>query len=282
MSAANELIAKFSAVQTLPHVVTKLSGLMADSNTTMKEFEDVIKMDPILVARLLKLVNSPFYGLLHKVDSIARAIAYLGMKNLHTIAVTQALKTIFTNQKDGAVFSRQKLWLHCAAVSICSKMVAERIFGINGDDAYLTGILHDFGIIVEDQVDSATFLEVCRDASSTTSMLEKEKKLFQTDHCEIGFILTHDWSMPVLIQEAIRDHHSQLDDVDPQSLTGILQIAEYLTAQQGYTTLPDVTTEISPVLIEHIQENIDEYTVLLEDFPEEMEKAKDLYEGEGN
>lgn len=282
MSAAKELIAKFSAVQTLPHVVTKLSGLMADSNTTMREFEDVIKIDPVLVARLLKLVNSPFYGLLIKVDSIARAIAYLGMKNLHAIAVTQALKTIFSTQKDGSIFSRQKLWLHSAAVSICSKMVAERIFGINGDDAYLTGILHDFGIIVEDQVEPDTFLKICGGASSSSRMLIEEQNLFSTDHTEIAYLLTKEWCMPNPIQEAIRDHHSLLDKVEPRSLTGILQIAEYLTAQQGYTTLPEVTQEISPALIDHIHENIDEYTVLLEDFPEEMEKAKDLYEGEGS
>lgn len=274
--SAQELIEKFSASQTLPHIVTRLSSLMADSDSTMKEFEDVIKMDPVLVVRLLKLVNSPYFGLLHKVDSIARAIAYLGMKNLHAIAVTQALKTIFTDKKDATVFSRKQLWLHCAAVSICSKMVAERIFGINGDDAYLTGILHDFGLIVEDQVAPEKFLNVCRECSSTSTMIDKERELFGTDHCEIGYLITLDWSMSPLIQEAIRDHHS-LDDVEPESLAGILQIAEYLVGQQGYTTLPDTPMNTSPSVVEHIQENADEYAVLLEDFPEEMENARDLY-----
>lgn len=282
MSAAKTLIDQFSANQTLPHIVAKLSALMADSEATMKEFEDVIKIDPILVARLLKLVNSPFYGLLHKVDSIARAIAYLGMKNLHTIAVTQAIHPFFTDQKDATVFSRNQLWLHCAAVSICSKMVAERIFGINGDDAYLSGILHDFGIIVEDQVAPNTFLEVCRNSRSTTTMLEAERNLFSTDHCEIGYLIIRYWNMPPQIQEAIRDHHTLMEEVKPQSPTGILQIAEYLTSLGGYTTLPDVTAEISPPLIQHIQENSDEYTVLLEDFPEEMLKARDLYENGGD
>ncbi len=281
MPAANRLIARFSNTQTLPHIVTRLSRLMADNNTTMKEFEDVIKMDPVLVARLLKLVNSPFYGLIHKVDSISRAIAYVGMKNLHTIAVTQALKTIFTDRKNATVFSRKRLWLHCAAVSICSKMVAERIFGMNGDDAYLTGILHDFGLIVEDQVHPQTFLKVCGNTTSTLALIEEERSLFATDHCEIGFLTTRDWCMPAPITEAIRDHHSQLEEVDPQSLTGILQIAEYLTGQQGYTTLPGVATEISPPLLGHIQENLDEYTVLMEDFPEEMIRARDLYSGDG-
>ncbi len=282
MSAATNLITRFSDIQTMPHVVTQLSKLMADSNTTMKQFEDVIKMDPILVVRLLKLVNSPFYGLVQKVDSISRAIAYIGMKNLQTIAVTEALKTIFTDKEETSVFSRKNLWLHCAAVSICSKMVAERIFGINGDDAYLTGILHDFGLIVEEQVEREAFLQMCTQSTSTSTMLEQEQNLFKTDHCEIGYLMTLDWSMPAPIQEAIRDHHTSLDDVDPQSLTGILQISEYLTGQQGYTTLKNVNMQISPVLTDHIEENIDEYSVLIEDFPEEMIKAKDLYSGGGN
>ena len=95
----------------------------------------------------MRLVNSPYYGLVQTVDSIGRAVAFLGMKNLHNLVVTDALKNIFIGPEIDSIFSKKKLWLHCAAVSICSKMVAERIFGINGDDAFLCGILHDFGLL---------------------------------------------------------------------------------------------------------------------------------------
>lgn len=274
-----ELIEEFSNVQTLPHVVTQLTQLIADSNTTMKQFEEVIEMDPVLVARLLKIVNSPMYGLMQKVDSIGRAVAYLGMKNLNNIAITDALMGIFMQENESEFFSRNKLWLHCAAVSICSKMVAERIFGINGDDAYLCGILHDFGIIVEDQVRNDQFFTICRDSTSSTRMLELEQEQLGTDHCELGYILTGEWSMGESIRIAIRDHHSLLDEVEPDSLLGILQIAEYLTTQLDYTTLPGINVEISDPLLAHIEENIDEYRVLLEDFPDEMTKAQALYGG---
>ena len=161
-------------------------------------------------------------------------------------------------------------------------MVAERIFGVNGDDAYLTGILHDFGLIVEEQVHSESFHQICSQVSTTTEMLDKEREEFGTDHCAIGYKLTQEWSMSPRIQEAIRDHHTMLDDVLPESLTGILQISEYLTAQQSMTTLPGLTMKISTPLLTHIEENIDEYTVLLEDFPDEMANAKDLYSGGGS
>lgn len=277
MSATQTFIDKFKDIHPLPHIVTTLTSLIADSSSTMKDFEDVIKMDSILVSRLLRLVNSPYYGLVQTVDSIGRAVAFLGMKNLHNLVVTDALKTIFISRDAGTVFSKKRLWLHSAAVSICSKMVAERIFGINGDDAFLCGILHDFGLLVEEQIQPEPFHRICATCNNSVTLVEMERQEFATDHCEICYNMTLGWNMPVTIQEAIRSHHLLSLTVQPSSLTGILQIAEYIASQAGYATLPDIMTQISPPLLLHLQENIDEYTVLVEDFPEEMAKAESIY-----
>jgi len=278
-STAWNLIRKFNKMKTLPHVVTKLSKLIHDDNATMKDFEEVIKMDPTLVVRLLNLVNSPYYGLVQKADSISRAVAFLGTKNLYTLAVTDALKNIFSSSTTASeMYSRQQLWLHCAAVSICSKLLAERLFGICGDDAYLCGILHDFGLIVEEQVAEAAFLDACNGYSTSTTITAIEHQYLDTNHCEIGYLLMQEWSIPPDIQEAIRDHHSQLDDVVPESLTGILQISVYITEQLGYTALRDNTAVLSTGLATHIEDNMEEYQVLIDDLPEAMENAKDLYD----
>ena len=89
--------------------------------------------------------------------------------------------------------------------------------------------------------------------------------------------MTQDWNMPESIQDAIRNHHTISEETEPATLTGILQIAEYITAQLEHTTLPNIDTIISPPLIEHMQENMDEYTVLIEDLPDEMIKAQAIY-----
>lgn len=277
MSSAKEFIGKFRDVKTLPHVVTKLSKLLADDDSTMKDFEDVIKMDPTLVVRLLRLVNSPYYGLTQKIDSIGRAVAYIGMKNLHNLAITDALKNIFGKDKAPGIFSRKNLWVHSAAVSICSKMLAERIFGINGDDAYLCGILHDFGLIVEEQIDGKNFLLACEACGPEDSLPDLEQQFLNTDHCEIGYLMTLDWDMPVTIQEAIRDHHTISDDIEPESLTGILQIAQYITGQLDYMALPNSVPKLSTALTNHLQENMDEYKILIDDLPEEMANAQAIY-----
>ena len=278
MLTAEQFVKKFKDAKTLPYVVTELSRMIADDNSTMKDFEDIIKMDPTMVARLLRLVNSAFYGLSQPVTSISRAVAFLGMRNLRSMAVTDALQNIFKERNDPGIFSRKRLWLHCAVVSTCSKILAERIFAINGDDAYLCGILHDFGKIAEEQIERESFLAACAACKPTDSLIEHERHFLGTDHCEIGYLLSQEWGMSTPIQEAIRDHHTLTEDAVPSSLTSILQIAQYITGQLGYSSLPDVASPLSPPLVLHLQENMAEYKVLIDDLPEEIAKALSIYE----
>lgn len=272
------LIKKYKRGNTLPHIVTRLAQLINDENSTLRDFEELISLDPTLVGRLLTLVNSSYYGLVHKVDSVSRAIALLGMKNLHNIAVTDALKVMFKSGGKSAVFSHDRLWIHCAAAGICSKMIAERIFSINGDDAYLAGILHDIGLIVEWQGAEKKFLQVYQQLQADgPSIIELEQEIIGTDHCEIGYILAQEWQIPETLSQAIRDHHTLIDDISPQSPTGILQISEYILAQLDFTVKEGIPTPLSPSLAEHIQQNMEEYKVLAEDLPEEIERARNLY-----
>lgn len=277
MSNAKKFIEEFTDIHPLPIVIATVTRLIQDPDSTMRDFEEVIKMDPVLVSRLLKLVNSSYYGLVQSVDSISRAVAFLGMKNLHNLVITDVLKRLFIRPGADAIFSKKKLWAHSAAVSICSKMVAERIFGINGDNAYLCGILHDFGLLIEEQVRQEDFHRICSACTSTSLLLEREQQTFATDHCEICYLMTLDWNMPVSIQNAIRDHHLLSDDIEPSSLTGIIQISEYIAGQLKLSTLPDMTIALSPQLITHLHDNMDEYTVLIEDLPEEIDNAQIIY-----
>jgi len=277
MSTAQQFLDQFADIHPFPNVVMAVNRLINDSESTMKDFENVIKVDPVLVTRLLRLVNSPFYGLTQAVDSIGRAVAFLGMKNLHNLVVIDALQNVFVAPHRKTLFSKKKLWLHSAAVSMSSKMIAERIFGINGDDALLCGILHDFGLLIEEQIQPDNFEKICESCTSSGKLIELENAALGTNHCELGYIMSRDWNMSVSVQEAIRDHHLIADDIKPDSLAGIIQISEYITGQLEHTTLPDIKVDISPPLLQHLKDNIDDYKVLTEDFPEEMEKANSIY-----
>ena len=281
MPSARKLLDKFKTIRTLPHIVTRLVQLVNDDESTLQDFEEVIRLDPALVARLLTLVNSSYFGLTRKVDSISRAVALLGMKNLHNIAVTDAIQGMLRSDSGSTEFSPQRLWLHSAASGICCKMIAERIFTLNGDDAYLCGILHDIGLIVEMEAARESFLHLVDQlAPGGPPIIELEHELLATDHCQIGYILAKEWRIPDAIAEAIRDHHHDSGQITPQSPTGILQMSEYIIQQLNFPAIKEgLANSLVPTLAAHIQSNVEEYKVLAEDLPEELEKTRKMYGG---
>ena len=278
MPTAKGLLNKFTTAKTLPHITIQLTKLISDENSTMQDFEKMIKMDPTLVLRILRVANSPYYGLRQKANSISRAVVVIGINNLRNMVVTEGLKKIFKDKKSKNAFSRNRLWLHCAAVSICSQMIMERIFGLNGEDAFLCGILHDIGMIVEDQTAPDLFYKVCNTYNENSkSITDYEKEIVGTDHCEIGHLLAKNWQLPIEVQEGIQRHHKTLDHVSPSSLTGVIQLAEYIVSQLDYTAIPGMNAKLSLPLATHIRDNVKEYKALVRDLPDEMSKAKDLY-----
>ena len=280
MNTTESVLRKFNSLKTLPHVAIRLTQLISNENTPINEFEKVIRMDPTLVIRVLRMVNSPYCGLMQKVESISRAVVFIGMRNLRNMIVTEALKDIFRGGAEKGAFSRRKLWLHCVAASICGQMIAERIFGINGEDAFLAGILHDIGLIVEDQVESELFQQACLAYDpDEKGLTEYEQSIIGTHHCTLGYRLAKEWRLSVEVQQGIKHHHDDLKKVDPGSITGILQIAEYIVTQaEFYAVLGNMRARLSSPLTEHIKSNLGEYNVLAKDLPDEMVKAKELYE----
>ena len=197
MATAQALLRNFNNLQTLPHVEIRLSKLISDENSTMREFEEVIRLDPTLVLRLLRLVNSSYYGLRQKINSISRAVVFVGMKNLRNMVVTEALKGIMRNTSRKEVVSRNEMWLHSATVGICGQMISERLFERKGEDAFLCGILHDIGMIIEDQVVTDLFAKACKAYDPETKPItEYEREIIGTDHCELGYLLAKAWRLP--------------------------------------------------------------------------------------
>lgn len=278
MVTAVKLLKNFKQMKTLPHIAIRLTRLLGDENTTVKNLEEVIKLDPTLILRVLRLVNSAYYGLMQKVKSVSDAVVYLGLDNIRNMVVVEALKDIFKQGKNGDAFSREKLWLHSAVVGICCQMISERMFSQKGEDAFLCGILHDIGIIVEDQVAPEQFLLVCNAyLADKKSFMDHESGFIGTTHCSVGYHLAKEWKLPAEVQKGIRHHHKLQEKIVPDSIPGILQLSEYLATQMGYTAMPDMEATLSPQLRTHIRDNIKEYKIILKDLPEEIERAKEIY-----
>jgi len=281
MLTADQIVEKFNNARTLPHVAIRVTQMVNDDKSTMRDFEEIIQMDPVLVSKLLKLVNSPFFGLKNKVDSISKAVVYVGMKNLRNLVAVEALRSMFNDQgNDG--FSRQHLWLHSATVAILADMIGKRIFGDAREDLFLAGIIHDIGLIAEDQVAGDGLREACRlYQPGKKSLIDCEREVIGTDHAEVGYQLAKEWKMPPEVQTAIRFHHHADKVQAPSSVVGIVQLAEYLAAKMKFGVMPDRMEPLFNHLVPHVKSMMESYKVIVRALPAEMEKAKSLYSPEG-
>ncbi|MDH3393723.1 MAG: HDOD domain-containing protein [Desulfobulbaceae bacterium] len=279
MPSAQELVRKFSDLKTLPHVALRLTKLVNDDRSTMHDFEEVIKLDPVLVTRLLRLVNSPYFGLINKVESIPKAVVYVGMKNLRNLVAVEALRNLFRGGENENGFSRKNLWIHSATVAIVSEMIAKRIFGQEGEDVFLAGIIHDIGLIVEDQLEGDLLAKACANYDPARNTMAKcEQEEIGTDHCLVGNLLAKEWRLPNEVLKAIRLHHD-MDRKHPLgSITSILQLAEYISGKLGYSPIVGRFDQLPHYLVRHVRSTMTNYKVIMRDLPSEMAKAKDLYE----
>lgn len=280
MPSAKDIVRKFRDLKTLPHVAVKVTQLVNDDNSTMQDFEEIIKLDPVLVSRLLRLVNSPYFGLVQKVESISKAVVFTGMKQLRNLVAVESLRGMFKGE--GEDFSPQKLWLHSATVAILAEMIAKRIFGQEGEDVFLAGIIHDIGLIVEDQTVGEQLREACRNfREGKGSLTECEQAAIGTDHAEVGYLLAKDWNLPDEVLKSIKSHHLTGKRKSIDSIGSILQLAEFMAAKMKYWPIPGPIEQLPPDLARHVKNMMANYKIIVRDLPAEMAKAKELYESEG-
>ena len=276
---AKQILKKYKEVSTVPNVAVKLTQMISKDTCTIEEFENVIKMDPSLVMRLLNIVNSSYFSLKKDIHSVAEALVFVGMENLKNSIVMAALKHIFENASGHAGFSMKKLWLHSAATGLCSQMIAERIFGQKGENPFLCGILHDIGLIVEFQMMPEKLIQACEAFDPEKGQLhEFEQQYLGTDHTRIGALLVSEWKLPEKINQTILEHHSSDNNTPPDSISGIIKVADYMISKIGYPEINGYVPALPQSILNHLHANINEYKLITRELPQALADAKDILE----
>lgn len=218
-----------SDLSTIRSVVVKILGIINDPSSTAKELVDVIHVDPPLAAKVLKLVNSAHCAPRSKICGLQQAVIFIGFETLKEMALSQKVCEIFQKSISIQTYSRKALWKHSVAVALFAKQIYRKEFGEKGDTAYATGLLHDIGIIVEDQFCNDAFIAAL-DISFRKSipLWKAEKDVIGFDHAEIGMSLLDNWQLASSMATAIGSHHLPADTDDiPDQLTACLYIANH-------------------------------------------------------
>ncbi len=238
-------IREISHIATLPEITLKIIKLVEDPSSTAQDLHNVIAKDPALCTRILKVVNSAFYGLPGQIGSINRAIVLLGLNAVKNIAIAASLAKLFKGGQLTPTFSAKDLWTHSVAVAAGTKSIAHAMKLGLADEAFLAGLIHDVGVMVEMQFDRNKLADVLDRVAQGTPMLEAEDAIFHANHQDFGMALADKWKFPRSFVHVCGYHHRPLElPADQRVLTCMIAAADRLAAglKAGFTAdTPDAT-----------------------------------------
>ncbi|MBN1257672.1 MAG: HDOD domain-containing protein [Planctomycetes bacterium] len=220
---------------TMPQVLTALLGILDDPKSSATDINEIMSRDPVLVARILKVVNSAFYALPNRVSSISQAIVILGFNTVKSLAISTTMIDIFSNRDER--FSYEKFWSHSVGCGTIAMLLSKKHPGINADTAFVAGLMHDIGKLVLDQYVPDDFKGILEIAErQQVSFQEAEQAVLETTHADLGFWLAKKWRLADDLCEAIHHHHTVQDTADPASrkLAAICSLANYICILKNY------------------------------------------------
>jgi len=246
-------IARAGQLATLPEIALEVMRLADDPTATGDDLDRVLSQDPALSARVLKIVNSAYYGVRREVTSIGTAIVVLGFSAVKNIAVAASLARMFRVANATTGFEPRELWHHSVAVATAARLIALRQRGIDPSDAFLAGLMHDIGLIVELQACHEPFLATVALAALEPSRGFRviEEEVIGASHEAFGAALCEAWRFPESLRRVCGHHHQPMLLPDHQRrLTAIVHVADVLAARcaLGYARTVDADAPDGDVL----------------------------------
>jgi len=268
----------FDFVQSPPVIYHKIQQALKNPESSFDDFARIIESDPNLTIRILNLVNSPYYGLATKVESVNHAISMVGLEQLIEIA----LSTEIVNKFRGIpikLLDIDTFWVHCLACGLAGRAIAASKKNPNPDSYYLAGLLHDIGrLVILKKLPKESEQALAESSSGKKPLSQAELDIIGFNHDEVGEVLLKEWNLPPRMVEAVRYHHSPLKAQKYKAEAAILYLADAVAydmklGQDGGGHVPrtnpevlklmHITREYIESLRSKIQEQVNETADLL-------------------
>jgi len=214
----------------LPEIYLKVSELLESENSNVQQVGEAVQTDPSLTARVLKMINSAYYGLSSEVSSISQAISLLGRQQIKQILMGSVLAGVF-NDINVDSFPLNDFWQHSIKTAIIARHLAMQNVHVIDHEAFFTaGLLHDVGRLVIAQVAADELAEIdLLVKSDDVDIVELEAEILGVSHIEVGAALMRKWGMPSLLTQCLVKHHD-VEHVGPFAVdTSIVYLANQLS-----------------------------------------------------
>jgi putative nucleotidyltransferase with HDIG domain len=220
---------------TLPVVFRQLFSMMQDPNVQVPVLAAFIARDQSMTTKILRLVNSAFYGSGKPVASISRAVVIMGFQAVRSAALATSVFEHFAGLKSIPDFPLDGFWRHSVAASCLAREISDTRRVANPDDAYVVGLLHDVGKLVMLRYFSHDVDALCQAAQEQRfTWLSCEDALFTVNHATVARAVFRAWDFPEPVVESIACHHQPKAASRHAELASIVHVADYLAGIAGY------------------------------------------------
>lgn len=246
-----QVLRRVGDLPALPSIVAEVMQVTDDPSATLTQISECIQQDPALTAKILKVSNSPFYGMRQHVGTLKLALVILGVREVRNIVLGVS---VFDMLRDGSIDPRfmQDFWQHSVLVAGLSKRINVHFaLGLQGED-FIAGLLHDMGKMVLLRYLGSQYKPLCVEAEREPRLLPKiEAETLGFDHADAAAAVASHWNLPQTLLDALWLHHEAPGRVlphakDPQ-LAALVRIANHAThddlTQEDAHTLSSCTDE---------------------------------------
>jgi putative nucleotidyltransferase with HDIG domain len=265
------VVRRIDEISTLPQLALQVMEVAENENAGAGALKQVMECDPALSARVLRCVNSSAYALRLRITNLQQAIAFLGTKQIRNMAMVAIVSEMFKTGGSVGPYRRDSLWRHLVAVGLCARLIAMRLGFQNFEEMFLAGLLHDIGIILEDQHAHAGFCAMLETLDASKTLPENELLHLGFDHTRLGAQVAAKWGFPEAAQAAIRHHHTTTAYHGPAvDVVRCVDVANLLCTLKGISSVGVKLLRSSAKTFADLGLDKDDVLVLAEDFDHEL------------
>jgi putative nucleotidyltransferase with HDIG domain len=207
-SAMMRYLESIQELPTLSSVAMRVNSMLQDTDTTARDLADVIEKDQAMVGKLLRLVNSSFYGFSSRISNIAHSVMILGFSTVYNAILSMAVIDALGSKNKLGGLDMTIFWRHAISVAVVSRHLSQSLEGHLREKAFTAGILHDIGKVVMARFFPDRFVPLWQTLSNEpVSFAKAERTHFPLGHDAIGAFLTRCWNIPDELTIAVAQHH---------------------------------------------------------------------------
>jgi len=192
----------------LPEIFTRVNAMIDDPRSSAADIGKIVGEDPALTTRLLKIVNSPFYGFPSCIETISRAITIVGTRELRDLILATTVIKLFAGLPNELV-TMESFWRHSVSCALLASSLASHRRDETAESLFVAGLIHDVGhLIIYRKVPELAREALTRAKYHEVELYRAERDVLGFDHADVGGELLRMWRLPAKLQETVAFHHA--------------------------------------------------------------------------